>query len=199
MRARRGRRLRDIDAQDARDLGPIGQAKSAGIVYLINDLTSNDLRSIDPSMPRPATAPIGLQLTRTAKLVSRAFDDALAEAGGSLPMWQLLISLKAQPHGMQRDLAHAVGIEGPTVTHHLNRMERAGLLKRTRDPDNRRVHRIELSAEGEAMFQRLRQAVVAFDRRLRAGLTSDDLAALSGSLERLRRNVAARTDKESVR
>jgi MarR family transcriptional regulator for hemolysin len=150
-------------------------------------------------MPRPATEPIGLQLTRTAKLVSRAFDDALAEAGGSLPMWQLLISLKAQPRGMQRDLANAVGIEGPTVTHHLNRMERAGLLKRTRDPENRRVHRVELSADGEAMFQRLRQAVVAFDRRLRAGLTSDDLAALSGSLERLRHNVAAHTDKESVR
>jgi MarR family transcriptional regulator for hemolysin len=140
-----------------------------------------------------------MQLARTAKLVSRAFDDALAQAGGSLPMWQLLISLKAQPHGMQRDLANAVGIEGPTVTHHLNRMEQAGLLTRTRDPDNRRVHRVELTPAGEAMFQRLRQAVIAFDRRLRTGLTPDDVAALSGGLERLRGNVAAKTEKESVR
>jgi MarR family transcriptional regulator for hemolysin len=140
-----------------------------------------------------------MQLARTAKLVSRAFDDALAQAGGSLPIWQLLISLKAQPHGMQRDLANAVGIEGPTVTHHLNRMEQAGLLTRTRDPDNRRVHRVELTPAGEAMFQRLRQAVIAFDRRLRAGLTPDDVAALSGGLERLRGNVAAKTEKESVR
>jgi MarR family transcriptional regulator for hemolysin len=140
-----------------------------------------------------------MQLARTAKLVSRAFDDALAQAGGSLPIWQLLISLKAQPHGMQRDLANAVGIEGPTVTHHLNRMEQAGLLTRTRDPDNRRVHRVELTPAGEAMFQRLRQAVIAFDRRLRTGLTPDDVAALSGGLERLRGNVAAKTEKESVR
>lgn len=150
-------------------------------------------------MARPAIEPIGLQLARTAKLVSRAFDDALAAAGGSLPMWQLLISVKAQPHGMQRDLAHAVGIEGPTVTHHLNRMERAGLLKRTRDPENRRVHRVELTTQGEALFQRLRHAVVAFDRHLRAGLKPHDIAALSGGLERLRLNVAAQTDMESGR
>src|ERR1035437_4963471 len=46
-------------------------------------------------MPPPARPPIGLQLTRTARSVSRAFDDALAEAGGSLPVWLVLISLKS--------------------------------------------------------------------------------------------------------
>lgn len=141
-------------------------------------------------MPRPAIEPIGLQLNRTAKLVSRAFDEALAAAGGSLPMWLVLVSLKGLPHGNQRDLASAAGIEGPTLTHHLNRMEAAGLLQRSRDPENRRVHRVQLSAEGEALFQRLRQAVVAFDRGLRAGIGADELAVLSGLLERLRNNVS---------
>jgi MarR family transcriptional regulator, transcriptional regulator for hemolysin len=140
-------------------------------------------------MSRPSIEPIGLQVSRTAKLLSRAFDDALVAAGGSLPMWLVLVSLKAQPHGMQRDLASAVGIEGPTLTHHLNRMETAGLLQRSRDPDNRRVHRVELTAEGEAMFHRLRQAVMTFDRRLRDGISAEELAALSAVLERLRRNV----------
>jgi HAMP domain-containing protein len=41
------------------------------------------------------------------------------------------------------------------------------------------------------MFHRLRQAVMAFDRRLRTGISADELAALSGSLERLRSNLAA--------
>jgi MarR family transcriptional regulator for hemolysin len=114
------------------------------IVHSINDLTSNRSASINSVMPRPASEPIGLQLARTAKLVSRAFDDALAEAGGSLPIWQLMISLKAQPGGMQRELARAVGIEGPTLTHHLDRMQQAGLVRRAGDPDNRRVRRVEL-------------------------------------------------------
>ena len=135
--------------------------------------------------------PIGLQLTRTAKMVNRAFDEALAEADGSLPVWLVLVSLKAQRHGKQRELAEAVGIEGPTLTHHLNRMEAAGLLTRRRHPQNRRVHQVELTDDGEAMFHRLRQAVVAFDRRLRAGLADEEIAALSGLLGRLRANVAA--------
>src|ERR1700720_2036178 len=117
-------------------------------------------------MGPPATEPIGLELSRTAKAVSRTFDDALAKVGGSLPEWLVLGSVKAQQHGMQRQLAEAVGIEGPTLTHHLNRMEAAGLLTRRRDPANRRVHRVELTDDGEALFGRLVRSVTAFDRRL---------------------------------
>lgn len=140
-------------------------------------------------MARPALEPIGLQLTRTSRVVSRAFDHALSEAGGSLPVWLVLMSLKAQPQGMQRDLASAVGIEGPTLTHHLTRMEQAGLVQRTRDPENRRVQRVELTAAGDGMFHRLRSAVIAFDRRLRAGIAAEELAALGATLEKLRLNV----------
>jgi MarR family transcriptional regulator for hemolysin len=140
-------------------------------------------------MAKPTHEPVGLQLTRTARLVGRAFDDALAEAGGSLPMWQVMIALKAQPQGIQRELAQAAGIEGPTLTHHLARMEQAGLVQRSRDPENKRVQRVELTAAGDGMFHRLRQAVITFDRRLRAGVSADEVAALSSLLERLRSNV----------
>src|SRR3981081_869394 len=125
----------------------------------------------------PVVEPIGLQLTRTAKVVSRAFDDALATVDGSLPEWLILVSLKTQRHGAQRDLAEAVGIEGPTLTHHLNRMELAGLVTRTRDPENRRVPRGELTEAGDAAFLRLASAVRAFDARLRAGFTDKELAS----------------------
>jgi MarR family transcriptional regulator, transcriptional regulator for hemolysin len=135
--------------------------------------------------------PIGLLLTRTAKVVSRAFDEALTEAGGSLPTWLVLVSLMGQEHGAQRDLAAAVGIEGPTLTHHLNRMEADGLVTRRRDPDNRRAHRVELTGDGEAAFRRLLRTVAAFDARLRAGFSDRELTALRGVLDRLRTNVIA--------
>ena len=99
---------------------------------------------------------------------------------------------------MQRELAAAVGIEGPTLTHHLNRMETAGLVTRTRDPRNRRIHQVELTAEGEALFHRLLQAVTTFDRRLRAGVTEDEVTVLGDLLDRLRANVAGATIAEEV-
>jgi MarR family transcriptional regulator for hemolysin len=141
-------------------------------------------------MAQPEIEPIGLQVTRTAKVLSRAFDDALAAGGGSLPRWLVLVSLMSASHGTQRDLAGAVGVEGPTLTHHLNRMEAAGLVTRRRDPENRRVHQVELTADGEAAFRGLLQYVAAFDEQLRAGFTDDELALLRGLLYRLRANAA---------
>jgi MarR family transcriptional regulator for hemolysin len=141
-------------------------------------------------MPKPERPPIGLQLARAAKSVSRAFDDALAQAGGSLPVWLVLISLKSRPLGNQRELADAVGIREATLTHHLNAMDAQGLVTRRRDPANRRVHLVELTEAGEALFLRLRDAAFAFDQRLRHGLTDRDAADLEGLLLRLERNVA---------
>src|ERR1035441_5387079 len=121
-------------------------------------------------MPGPVRPPVGLQLARAARSVSRAFDDALAEAGGSLPVWLVLISLKSQRLANQRELAEAVGIREATLTHHLNTMDARGLVTRRRDPANRRVHLVELTAAGEATFRRLRSADLAFDQRVRRGI-----------------------------
>jgi MarR family transcriptional regulator, transcriptional regulator for hemolysin len=142
-------------------------------------------------MARPAELPIGLQMARTAKAVSRAFDDALAEAGGSVSTWLVLVSLKGQRLGNQRELAETVGIREATLTHHLNAMETDGLLTRRRDPVNRRVHRVELTERGEALFQTLRVAATAFDRRLRSGVAPAELADLRDLLRRLGANVGA--------
>lgn len=137
--------------------------------------------------PRP---PIGRELARTAKLVGRAFDDALAAAGGSQPVWLILISLKLQPTANQREIADAVGIQGATLTHHLNAMEADGLVTRRRDPTNRRVHLLELTDEGERAFHRLRKAATAFDERLRADLGEREVERFAQTLARLRENVA---------
>jgi MarR family transcriptional regulator for hemolysin len=143
-------------------------------------------------MGPPDVEPLGLALTRTAKLVSRAFDQALAQVDGvegTLPTWAILASLKAARHGKQQDIAEAVGIEGATLTHHLNRLERDGLVSRTRDPANRRIHQVTLTDAGEQAFFRMLQAVTAFDRQLRAQLTEEEAGTLRSALDRLRANV----------
>src|ERR1700761_5106298 len=142
-------------------------------------------------MPATRTPPIGLHLTAAARVVTRAFDDALADAGGSMPVWLVLLNLKMRGQvANQRELAAAVGIREATLTHHLNAMESDGLLTRRRDPANRRVHVVELTEAGEAAFARLREAAVAFDRRLRRGLGAAELSAFEEVLSRLSANVA---------
>ena len=133
--------------------------------------------------------PVGMNLGRTAKLVAQAFDAALVGAGGPLPVWLTLLSIKSRELANQRELAGMIGIQGATLTHHLNAMETQGLLTRRRDPENRRVHQVELTEAGEAMFETLRIAALAFDKRLRTGLSDARLAEFAEVLAALRANV----------
>jgi MarR family transcriptional regulator for hemolysin len=140
---------------------------------------------------RPARIPIGLQLNQAARAVSRAFDDALAEAGGSLPAWLILLNLKTRSLANQRELADAVGIREATLTHHLTAMESAGLVSRRRDAANRRVQVVELTPAGEDAFLRLRGVAMSFDERLRRGISAAQISELDRILGLLAANVGA--------
>jgi MarR family transcriptional regulator for hemolysin len=137
----------------------------------------------------PSPEPIGLHVARVAKSLNRAFEAALSDAGGSLPAWLILLSLKSGRWGTQRELAEAIGIRGATLTHHLDGLERDGLVSRRRDPENRRVQVVELTAAGDRLFEQLRRAAVDFDARLRDGLGDRDLQRLRELLSRLGANV----------
>src|SRR3954449_9503921 len=101
--------------------------------------------------------PIGLHVTRTAKTLSRAFDEALVAAGGSTSTWLVLLSLKTAGHRTQGELAEVVGIRQPTLSHHLDGLERAGFVTREREAGNRRVQTEELTSAGEAILPRVRR------------------------------------------
>ena len=147
-------------------------------------------------VPEGFGVPIGLRLNQAARAVGRAFDEALAAAGGSLPVWLILLNLKVRRPGTQRELAEAVGIREATLTHHLNAMDAGGLITRARDAANRRVQVVTLTEKGDQAFQSLAAAAVAFDARLRAGLADTDLAALTTLLARLSANVAAQAEDD---
>ena len=140
-------------------------------------------------VPASFPLPIGLRLAQVARAVERAFDQALGEAGGTLPVWLILLNLNIRKPANQRELAEAGGGREATLTHHLNAMDARGLVTRTRDAANRRVQVVALTEAGEAAFARLRDVAIAFDARLRAGLADADLATLSTLLGQLAANA----------
>ena len=141
-------------------------------------------------MPAANRPPIGMTLNRAARVVSRAFDEALTEAGGSLPVWLVLLNLQTEPTSTQRSLAAALGLREPTLSHHLAAMESDGLITRRRDDANRRVQVVALTDAGLAHFRRLRKAAIVFDQQLRRGIDDADLALVNDVLVRLSANVS---------
>ena len=136
-------------------------------------------------------SPVGRKLATTSKAVGAAFNAALAEQGGSVPVWLILNSLRHGRWTTQLDLARSLGIEGPTLTRHLDNLETGGLVVRLRSDADRRAVSVELTPAGEQAYDRMLGAVIAFNRRLQAGLTAEELRLLDDVLTRLGENVRA--------
>jgi MarR family transcriptional regulator for hemolysin len=138
---------------------------------------------------RQRADPIGLFVTQSARAISRAFDGVLTAEGGSLPTWLVLAAVGGGLRDSQRTIAGDLGIEGATLTHHLSRMEADGLVRRERDPQDRRALLVELTDEGRSRFGTLLTSVIAFDEQLRTGFTDDELVTLRALLGRLADNA----------
>src|SRR5689334_16879997 len=111
-----------------------------------NRLLSNEVVNKEPA---------GRHVVFTGKAVSEAFASALVEAGGSLATWVVLSALSDVGIVSQAALASHVHLEGATITHHVDRLEAAGLVQRRLDPNDRRVRRLELTSAGEELHTRL--------------------------------------------
>lgn len=134
--------------------------------------------------------PIGVQLTSAARAIERSFEAALAETGGSIPVWLVLLNLKLRRIASQRELAGLIGVQASTLSIHLSAMERDGLVARRRVARDRRTQFVELTPAGEAAFARIRSAAGAVDSALRRGLSDEETRQLEHTLALLVKNAA---------
>ena len=68
----------------------------------------------------------------------------------------LLWHVRRHPGLSLRELAAEEGISGPALSGHVDRLERAGLVRRVRSEDDRRRVGLELTAEGARLLRRIR-------------------------------------------
>jgi len=125
---------------------------------------------------------VGRWLALAHKAVRAELDARLIEAGGSLSTWLVLRAARDEPAPSQRELADAVGIEGPTLVRHLDRLADDGLVERRRDDDDRRVTRIHITPAGGALLERLTAVAATNEAEITDLLPVRDLAALRRAL-----------------
>ena len=77
------------------------------------------------------------------------------------------------------------------MTRHLDNLEQSGFVTRRRSESDRRAVHVELTEAGSAAYDRMLVAVIAFNKRLQAGFSRDELRQLDDVLKRLADNVAA--------
>jgi DNA-binding MarR family transcriptional regulator len=117
-----------------------------------------------------------------------------AEHGLTPPQWDVLVALAgAEPGGMMlSEIGQQLLVTGGNVTGLVDRLEEAGLARRTPHPQDRRVILAELTDRGRATFQAVFPEYRSRLHRLLAGWGGERGRTLRQGLERLTEEVAAK-------
>ena len=128
-------------------------------------------------------------LTQVIGARDRELAQGLRDCGLRVPEWRALAALYARPSSTMSDLAELATIDRTTLTRTVDRMEEAGWLARTADPGDMRVTRLELSAAGRRMFERIWPEVDKLNALALEGLSKAEIRDLHRILERMRANL----------
>jgi DNA-binding MarR family transcriptional regulator len=111
-----------------------------------------------------------------------------------LTMQQLRTLMILSFHGSAsgQELSDGLGVHISTVTGIINRLVSRHLVERGEDPNDRRVRRVKLSAEGKHLMQQVRDAGRLHKRRLLQKLDAKSLAQMADVMDAL--NVAAESE-----
>jgi len=142
---------------------------------------------MDKSRPAPGRD-FGFRIARIARRLRQAVDSELGAYGLTEATWRPLAYVGRLGEGVrQRELAAALGIEGPSLVRLLDNLERRGLIERREQAGDRRVRGIYLTGPGRELQRRVLRISDSVLRRLLAAADPDDLAAcerLFGVIER---------------
>lgn len=142
---------------------------------------------------------LGRLVALTGKVVRERFDRDLSAVDSSLNTYVILRTVESNAGLSQRRLAATLGIEGPTLTHHLDRLSAAGLIERVRDLHDRRVCRVEMTAVGKAHLDRVESHAAGLDRAFRSMFTKAEIATLRELLTRIRDRLTKEPDGNEAR
>ena len=102
---------------------------------------------------------------------------------------RILKTLKKEWAMTQKELADRCSLDATTMSRVIDRLEEAGLLKRTANPGCRRSHRICLTREGEIKAEQVEMGFAQTDDCLWQDFSQEEMEKTAESLRKLLRNL----------
>jgi MarR family transcriptional regulator for hemolysin len=107
----------------------------------------------------------------------QAIDAELRAYGLTEATWRPLAYLRRLGPGVrQKDLAAALGIEGPSLVRLLDGLERQGLVERRPDDVDRRAYGLHLTEPGRRLHERVDEVIERVNAQALAGVGNEELA-----------------------
>lgn len=136
--------------------------------------------AVDPVELAGRLRPVLLQLNRHLRREAHAEGITGGQAS-------VLAQIRHEPTVGVRELAALMGVSAPSMTRYLDRMERAGLIVRSRSPEDGRRIRLALTPKGVRALRSVRSRRTAWLAARLQGLSPAEVAAVEAAIEPLTR------------
>src|ERR1700719_2182507 len=129
-----------------------------------------------------------------ARTIYRLYDaqgqKLLDKEGVSVAHWYYLRVLAERGEMNQLELSKRVGIASTTAVPALDNMEKRGLLKRTRDPKERRKFYVGLTADGKQIIDDLLPEIIDMMSASLEGITREEMRTFWKVMHDIEKNLA---------
>ena len=123
------------------------------------------------------------RLYTAARLTMQVYFPYFEPLGITYPQYLVLLVLWEKDHQPVNDIAHRLHLETNTVTPLLQRMEKAGLITRTRGKEDSRQRIVSLTKQGRVMEEKAKDIPGCLEQELADKL--EDINSLRASMPAL--------------
>ena len=124
-------------------------------------------------------------LRHVAFIIKKRGRDILVDFGITTPQFNALLVLRDNPNITMGDLCEKLFLACSTATDLIDRMEKNGLLERSRDKQDRRVIRLSISEKGRSVISEVIEARRRYVASILEKLTPEEIEQLGNSLDKL--------------
>ena len=131
----------------------------------------------------------GFLMHDIARLMKAEFDRRGRELGLTRSQWWVLNFVYAKEGATQTELADICEVERATMGRLLDKLEEKGWVRRTDDPDDRRIRRVWLTGEVQDMMAGLRKVAAEVRADAMQGISKEDQEKFVEILCRIKGNL----------
>lgn len=106
-------------------------------------------------------------LRQASTAAQQAVDRTLADLGLSLAQYSALTMINSYPNLSNADLARLSMLTPQSAHEVVQRLDSRGLISKTPSPDNKRIHRLQITADGKTLLAEARMRSEAVELLLR--------------------------------
>jgi DNA-binding MarR family transcriptional regulator len=129
------------------------------------------------------------EIGETAHSLRKAFDRLAVGLGVTRAQWKVLFKLTRTPGLRQVELADMLDLEPITLCRIVDRLEDAGLVERSRDPEDRRAWRLHVTAQARPLVDKLQSVGGVLVDQAFSGIDPKDIETTRQVLARVRENA----------